>query len=164
MDRIAISGCGSSRRTVLARHLGMSVTNLDALYYDEAWNPTPPEKFAVLQHELVAADRWTIEGNHASIPSIRVARADTLIFLDLSARTCLWGIAQRWLRYRGGQHADDVYNRITWSFIKYTLGYRHSMRPRVTPLLHEYGNRANLVRLTNRRQANRILQQLPATT
>jgi hypothetical protein len=64
MDRIAIIGCGGSGKTVLARRLatqlGLTVTNLDALYYDDSWNPTPMEKFADLQRDLVAADRWII--------------------------------------------------------------------------------------------------------
>jgi adenylate kinase family enzyme len=164
MDRIAIIGCGGSGKTVLARRLadrlGLTVTNLDALYYDDGWNPTPPEKFAAIQRELVAADRWIIEGNYASTLRIRLARADTVIFLDLPARTCLWGIAHRRWRYRGGQHADGVYDRVTWSFIKYVIGYRRSMRPRVTALLAEHGQHARYVQLTSRRQANRFLHEL----
>jgi adenylate kinase family enzyme len=164
MDRIAIIGCGGSGKTVLARRLadrlGLAVTNLDALYYDGGWNPTPMEKFADVQRELVAVDRWIIEGNYASTLPIRLARADTVIFLDLPAPTCLWGIAQRRWRYRGGQHADGVYDRITWSFIKYVIGYRRSMRPRISGLLAEHGRHARYLQLTSRRQANRFLRQL----
>lgn len=167
MDRIAIIGCGGSGKTVLARHLAtmftLPVANLDALYYDDAWNPTPMEKFAALQRELVAADRWLIEGNYASTLPIRLARADTVIFLDLPARTCLRGIAQRRWRYRGGQHTDGVYDRVTWSFIKYVLGYRRSMRPRVNALVAEHGQNAEFVHLTSRRSANRYLKRLADT-
>jgi adenylate kinase family enzyme len=168
MERIAIIGCGGSGKTVLARHLAdqlrLSVTNLDALYYDDGWNPTPPEKFADLQRELVAADRWLIEGNYASSLPIRLARADAVIFLDLPAWTCLWGIAQRRWRYRGGQHTDGVYDRITWSFIKYVTGYRRSMRPRITGLLAEHGRHARYIHLTSRRQVNRFLRHLDSGT
>jgi adenylate kinase family enzyme len=168
MNRIAIIGCGGSGKTVLARgladHLHLTATSLDTLYYDDGWNPTPMEKFADLQRELVAGDRWVIEGNYASTLPIRLARADTVIFLDLPARTCLRGIAQRRWRYRGGQHADGVYDRITWSFVKYIIGYRRSMRPRVAALLTEHGQHARYIRLTSRRQANQFLRGLTSAT
>jgi adenylate kinase family enzyme len=164
VERIAIVGCGGSGKTVLARGLGntlgIPVTNLDARYYDDEWNPAPMEQFAQLQRDLVAADRWIIEGNYASTLPIRLARADTVIFLDLPAWTCLWGIVRRRWRYRGGQHADGVYDRITWSFIKYIIGYRRRMRPRVEAMLVEHGHGAAYVRLTTRRQATRFLRRV----
>jgi len=168
MDRIAVVGCGGSGKTVLARGLGdalrLPVTHLDAVYYDAARNPTPMDTFAAIQRGLVAADRWVIEGNYASTLPIRLARADTVVFLDLPARTCLWGIAQRRWRYRGGQHADGVHDRITRSFIAYVIGYRRSMRPRVDALVAQHAAAATMVRLTSRRQTNRYLRQVRADT
>jgi adenylate kinase family enzyme len=167
MKRIAIIGCGGSGKTVLAHRLadrlGLTVTNLDALYYDDGWNPTPMQTFADRQRDLVAADRWIIEGNYASTLPIRLERADTVLFLDLPAWTCLWGIAQRRRRYRGGQHADGVYDRITWSFITYVIGYRRSMRPRINNLVAEHGKHLRYVRLTSRRHANQFIDQLDTT-
>lgn len=164
VQRIAIIGCGGSGKSTIARQLGklldLPVTHLDAIYYDQNWRPLPQDEFAAQQEKLVAEERWLIEGNYASTLPIRLAAADTVIFLDLPASTCLWGIVQRRIRYRGGQHhKDGVFDRITWSFVRYILGYRASMRPKVTALIAQHGPRAQLVTLTSRRTANVFLAQ-----
>lgn len=166
MRKIVICGCGGSGKTVLARELGrrlnLPVTHLDALYYDEHWNPLDQDTFAAEQRKLVAQPEWVIDGNNASTMPIRLAEADTVIFLDLPAVTCLWGIVQRRLRYRGGQHdADGVYDRISWGFVKYIVGYRRKMRPRVRNLLDEHAT-GTVTTLTSRRAVRRYLRSLPA--
>jgi adenylate kinase family enzyme len=164
MDRIVIIGCGGSGKTVVARRLAKlldaPLTHLDAVYYDADWQPKPQDEFATIQHDLVRPDRWIIEGNYAGTMPIRLARADTVMFLDIPARTCLLGIAQRRWRYRGGQHGDGVYDRITWNFIRYILRYRRDMRPRVTAHLAEHGRHVRFVCLSSRRKVNRFLHAL----
>jgi adenylate kinase family enzyme len=167
VDRIAIIGCGGSGKTHLANRLAtllnLPLTHLDGIYYDADWNPQPPAAFATAQHELVATPRWLIEGNYAGTLPIRLAAADTVIFLDLPAVTCLAGIVRRRLRYRGGQHTQDgVYDRLTWNFIRYIWAYRATMRPRVRQLLAEHASTVQLITLTSRRQANRFVAQLQA--
>lgn len=165
MDRIAIIGCGGSGKSTVARHLAevlnAPVTHLDTIYYDEAWNPLPQDEFAAKQEKIVAGERWIIEGNYASTLPIRLAAADTILFLDLPAAACLWGIAQRRWRYRGGQHTQvGVYDRITWSFVRYISGYRRHMRPRVRQLIAEHAPHTQLITLTSRRHANRLLETM----
>jgi len=165
LERIAIIGCGGSGKSTVARQLAealrVPVTHLDTIYYDAEWKPLPQEEFAAKQEKLVAGERWIIEGNYASTLPIRLRAADTVVFLDLPAVACLWGIAQRRWRYRGGQHIQDgVYDRITWSFVRYIVGYRRSMRPRVSQLIREHAPEAQLITLTSRRQANRLLETL----
>ncbi|MFD9791363.1 topology modulation protein [Streptomyces sp. NPDC059070] len=168
MKRIALIGCGGSGKTYLSKQLAAlvnaPVTHLDAVYYDDHWNTLPPEKFAAAQEELVAAPAWVIEGNYAGTLPIRLRRADTVIFLDLPAWVCLWGIAQRRLRYGGGQNdTTGVYDRINWSFIRYVWGYRKTMAPRVRDLIAEHATGAAVHRVTSRRQARALLTQLRQT-
>jgi adenylate kinase family enzyme len=167
MNRIAIIGCGGSGKSTIARQLAgildVPLTHLDAVYYDENWKPLPQNEFAAKQEKIVAGERWIIEGNYAGTLPIRLAAADTVIFLDIPAAVCLWGIAQRRWRYRGGQHQQDgVYDRITWNFVRYIIGYRASMRPKVAALMAEHGQHARHLIFTSRRRANRFLTSQPA--
>ena len=165
MQRIAIVGCGGSGKSMLARQIAASLdlplTHLDAIYYDQNWNPLPQEEFVTRQEKLVVEPQWIIEGNYASTLPIRLTAADTVIFLDLPAITCLWGILQRRWRYRGGQHhAVGVYDRITWNFVRYIWRYRHDMAPRVRALIAQHAIGARVISLTSRRQARRLIAQL----
>jgi adenylate kinase family enzyme len=146
----------------LAAILDAPLTHLDSIYYDERWQPMPQREFAARQQDLVAGPRWVIDGNYASTLPVRLAAADTVIFLDLSAAACLWGIVQRRLRHGGGQHAGGVYDRITWGFIRYVISYRRAMRPRVRNLIREHGPHVDLIIVMSRRHANQLIGALGA--
>ena len=167
MDRIVIVGCGGSGKSRLARELGaiLSITpvHLDGLYYDQDWRPLDKDQFADVQRGLVVEPRWIIDGNYASSLPIRLAAADTVIFLDLPARACLRGIVQRRLRHWGGQHAaTGVYDRITWDFIRYIATYRKQMARRVRRLIAEHTGGAQVIVLRSRPAARRFLAQVAA--
>lgn len=143
--------------------LNLPVIHLDGVYYDADWNTLPQDVFAAVQRDLVLTPRWLVEGNYASTLPIRLAAADTVVFLDLPAVTCLAGIVQRRLRYCGGQHTrDGVYDRLTWSFLRYIWGYRKTMRPRVQRLLAEHSGNVRLITMTSRRQADQFIAQIEA--
>jgi adenylate kinase family enzyme len=168
VDRIAIIGCGGSGKSHLARTLGSALgitpAHLDGLYYDQNWKPLDQERFAELQRDLAAEPRWIIDGNYASTLPIRLQAADTVIFLDLPGWVCLWGVLQRRLRHGGGQHqAIGVYDRITWDFIRYILGYRKKMAPRVRALIASHAGHAQVTALRSRAAARRYLAGPAAT-
>jgi adenylate kinase family enzyme len=168
MERIAIVGCGGSGKSHLARvlgaRLGLTPVHLDTLYYDQDWKPLDQEAFASLQRDLVAVSRWIIDGNYASTLPIRLEAADTVIFLDLPGWACLWGILQRRLRHGGGQHqAIGVYDRISWGFVRYILGYRKQMAPRVRALIADHAGHTQVTVLRSRAAVRRY-PGVPATT
>lgn len=118
-------------------------------------------RFAEALNVAFVAGTWVIDGNYAATLPIRLQRATHAIFLDLPATTCLWGIAQRRWRYRGGQHdTTGVFDRITWGFLTYIWGYRREMAPRVRALLTEHASHAQVHIVRSRRAANRLTEQL----
>jgi len=88
MRRIAVMGCGGSGKTVLGNQLsgslGIPVTFLDAVYYDESWQALPQDEFAERQRTIVSAEDWIVDGNYASTLSIRLEREPT----PSSSSTC----------------------------------------------------------------------------
>lgn len=162
MERVAVVGCcGSGKSYVsreLARLLDAPLTHLDAVYYDAGWNPLPMDTFDARQRELVAAPRWVIDGNYNTTLHVRLEAADTVVFMDMPTAACLWGLVSRQLRYGRGQKGDGVYNRITWGVLRYVIGYRRNMRPRVQAKITRYADRAQVIMLGSRRQTRRFLR------
>lgn len=171
MCRVLVLGSGGAGKTVLARQLssalGIPVVHLDALYYDEHWTPRPPKEFAAAQRQAVAAAKVIVDGNYASSLPLRLVAADTVIVLDLPARTCMAGILRRRWRYRGGQHADGVFDRLSVGFARYVIGYRRHTLPRVLDLIDQHAPTARVFRLRSRRDVARFLEGIrrsPAAT
>jgi hypothetical protein len=70
-------------------------------------------------------------------------------------------VLQRRLRHGAGQHGPiGVYDRITWDFVRYIVGYRRSMRPRILRLLAQDAARTDLVVLRSRQATRRFLRKL----
>jgi adenylate kinase family enzyme len=167
VQKVAIVGCGGSGKSYLARELARlieaPVTHLDAEYFDDQWNPLPMEKFEARQRDLVAAPRWVIDGNYNSTLHVRLEAADTVIFMDLPTRSCLRGILARQLRHgRGQNRVSGVYNRITPGVLRYVLGYRRTMRPRVQAKIEQFATGAEVIVLTSRSHARRFLSSVTA--
>ncbi|MGP3949603.1 topology modulation protein [Streptomyces sp. 7N604] len=168
MKKVAIVGCGGSGKSYVARELGRllgaPVTHLDAAYYDDEWNQLPKEKFEALQRELVSAPSWVIDGNYNSTLQVRLEACDTVVFMDLPTRSCLWGIISRQLRHGRGQNKDNgIYNRIHMGVIRYVLSYRRTMRPRVLKKIDDFArDHAEVVLLTSRQHARKWLKETAA--
>ncbi|MEA2535424.1 MAG: hypothetical protein QOJ93_3235 [Actinomycetota bacterium] len=152
------------RRAGTRRLLNLPVTPQDAVYFDDHWNPLPMERFEAVQRELVAGPRWVIDGNYNSTVQLRLEAADTVVFMDLPTHVCFWGILSRQLRHGRGQNDQNgVYNRITREVLRYVLGYRRKMRPRVLAKIDQHASGARVIALTSRRETRHFLRQLASS-
>ncbi len=93
MRRVNVKGTSGSGKTTfaqeLARRLGVSFVELDALHHGPDWaEPTDAEFRARVREAIDAApDGWVIDGNYeGKLGETVLGEADTIVWLDLPLR------------------------------------------------------------------------------
>jgi adenylate kinase family enzyme len=136
MRRVLVVGSGGAGKSIFATRLGertgLPVIHLDALYWRSGWKQTPQEEWAGVVDALVARDAWVMDGNYGGTLDARLAACDTVVFLDLPRRVCLWRVLRRWLRHRGRTRPDmapGCEERLSLEFLRWIWQYRARRRP-----------------------------------
>lgn len=100
--RILVTGTSGSGKTTLAAalaaRLGLPHTDIDGLYHGAGWVPRP--EFADDVAAFAAADEWVTEWQYSAVRPLLLARADLLVWLDLSRPQVLRQVVPRTLRRR----------------------------------------------------------------
>jgi adenylate kinase family enzyme len=117
LRRVAVVGTSGSGKTTfsrrLAERLGVRHIELDAHYWQPGWQEPDRGEFnqriAVM---LAGLDDWVCDGNYGAIAA---DHADTIVWLDLPLRTCLWRVVRRAIGR--AQRAELLWgtNRERWS-------------------------------------------------
>ena len=135
-QRVLVVGCAGSGKSTVARTLaprmGLPLIHLDRLFWHPGWVPTAQPEWEAVVSRLSAEPRWLIDGNYARTLPIRLARADLVVWLDLSTATCLWRAIRRALRGRGRPRSDmapGCPERLDLAFLRWVAGYRRRNRP-----------------------------------
>lgn len=136
-----IGGPGSGKST-LARRLGgvldLPVTHLDAVYWKPGWVFQKTEAVADRLAALYETDAWVIEGNYSDTWDHRLARADTLVVLDMSTPLRVWRCLCRTVTSHGKVRpdmAEGCPERIDLEFFRFVLTYALRRRGKALTLL-----------------------------
>ena len=166
MERIIIIGCGGAGKSTLARQLGekldIPVVHLDKLFWKPGWVQVTHEEFDILHTQELAKEKWIMDGNFNRTMPQRIARCDTVIYLDFSRFACLLGVLKRVLTTHGTVRPDmgeGCPERIDFEFLKWVWGYNKNKRERNYKLLNE-AQHAETIVLKNRRMVRKFLAQL----
>ena len=166
MERIIIIGCGGSGKSTLARQLGqlldLPVVHLDKLFWRPGWVPVSHEEFDVLHHEALLGEKWIMDGNFDRTMEVRIARCDTIIYLDFNRITCLLGVLKRVITTYGKVRPDmgeGCPERFGWDFLKWVWNFNKKKREKNYRLLNETKHAETIV-LKNRRMVKRFLGSL----
>jgi adenylate kinase family enzyme len=166
MERIVIIGCGGSGKSTLARQLGeklnIPVVHLDKLWWKPNWVETSREEFDAKLAEELAKPRWIMDGNFDRTMPERVARCDTIIYLDFSRVACLLGVLKRVITTYGKVRpdmGDGCPERFDWEFMKWVWNFNKEKRQKYYALLNEVRGVECIV-LKNRRMVKRFLKSI----
>lgn len=161
MKKILIIGCGGSGKSTLARKLGdalnLPVIHLDLHFWKSGWVESPDEEFNPKVEEMLKQPEWIMDGNFGSTIPLRSEYADTIIFLDTSRFTQLYGIFSRVIKYYGRTREDlpkGCPEKFDWSFTKWVYNYNKHNRPKILAFLETLKDRRKIIILKNRKEMN----------
>jgi adenylate kinase family enzyme len=141
VKRVAIVGTPGSGKSTLARGLGerldLPVIHLDQHHFLPGWQRKPDEEWDRIAGQLVAGERWVMEGAFAMQKAID--RADTIVFLDFPRwRGYMGSLKRLMLAYVGrpdttlAPGCEDKLDHDFWRLLKTIHGYPKAQRPRIT--------------------------------
>ena len=166
MERVIIIGCGGAGKSTLAQKMGqktgLPVVHLDKLFWKPGWVESAPEEIDGKIRQELDKPQWIMDGNFNRTLPMRVARADTVIYLDFSRMACLLGVLKRVLTTYGKVRPDmgeGCPERIDFEFLKWVWNYNKNKRERNYRLLNE-AEHAETIVLKNRRAVKKFLAQL----
>jgi adenylate kinase family enzyme len=98
--RVVVIGTSGAGKTVLSRRLAASLdvphVELDALFWLPGWRePTDADFRANVEAAIDGDGGWVVDGNYSRAQDLVLARADTVVWLDLPMWTCLWRVLRR---------------------------------------------------------------------
>ncbi|MGI8925216.1 MAG: hypothetical protein ACR2HN_01055 [Tepidiformaceae bacterium] len=167
--RVAIIGNGGSGKSTLARELGpllgLPVVHLDVEHWRPGWTEPPLPEWQARVRELVAAEAWVIDGNYGGTIDVRLAAADTVVFLDFPTPTCTWRVIKRATVHRRHPRpdmAEGCREKLDPHFIKWVWTYRRLRRPAILALLERFRSGRTIVVLRNPREMREWLTGLQA--
>ena len=167
-----IVGGPGSGKSMLARALGertgLPVYHMDHIHYASGWVERSKAEKTRLTREVHALDEWIFEGGHSTTYPERVARADTLIWLDVPVGRRLVRVLRRTLRYRGTTRPDlplgcpERLNLRTLEFFSFIWRTRRTSRTTLARIHDEARPRLRVVRLIDDAGVAEFLAGVPA--
>lgn len=140
MKRILIIGCPGSGKSTLSGELhratGIPLYHLDMMYWNSDKTTVGKELFKERLSQVLAKERWIIDGNYQSTMEQRMAACDTVIFLDYPKELCLQGV-----KARAGKPRSDL----PWieegedeEFLEFICNFEQQTRPKILSLFEKY--------------------------
>ena len=170
MQRVMIVGGSGSGKSTLARvvgvRTGLPVHHMDHIHWLPGWEQRPRPLRREMALEIERGDAWVFEGGFSTTYAHRVARADTLVWLDLPVGLRMWRVTRRLFRYWGQRRPDmapgcaEGFHSETLAFYAWIWRTRHTARQRLLTLIADAPEGLVVHHLTSRGAVRRFEEEV----
>lgn len=167
MQRVMIVGQPGAGKSTLARELGdrtgLPVVHVDMIHWMPGWRERPKDEKIVMAMARQAEPEWIFEGGLSATWDDRLARADTLIFLDFPLWLRSWRVFKRTVRDYGRTRVDlpeGCPERFDPEFWKWIWETRKTGRDGMDQLVKSAPAGMRVFRLSSPRQVRGFLSGL----
>jgi adenylate kinase family enzyme len=170
VQRVMIVGGPGSGKSTLARELGartgLPVHHIDHIHWQPGWVERDRAEKTRLCHAVHRQERWIFEGGHSVTWPERLARADTLVWLDLPVLLRQWRVIRRTFRHLGQSRPDlpdgcpERFDAGNWAFYRYIWQSRRRMRAMIGAIFADPPAHLTLHRLATQGQVRRFLDRV----
>jgi adenylate kinase family enzyme len=145
VEKVLVIGSGGAGKSTLAGRIaaatGLPLVHLDRLYWHPGWVPTPDAEWEQVVRGVIAGDRWVIDGNYGGTMALRLAAADTVVFLDVPRIRCVIRVLRRVAQHRGRSRSDTspgCPEHVSREFLWWIWRYPATRRAGVLALLADF--------------------------
>ncbi len=149
-----VLGRGGAGKSTFAARLGsitgLPVVELDTHFWPPDLTPMPHDRWREVQGRLVTGPGWILDGDLGphDVLNVRLARADTVVVLDMSLWRCAWRAARR--------------SRENLDFWRWLVTYRRRALPVVRAAIAEHAGNTDVHVLRNPGDVRRFLARAEA--
>jgi len=166
-NRVMVIGQPGSGKSTLARRLSgvlqLPVVHIDLIHWKSGWiERAGPEKDKLCS-EVHSRDKWIFEGGHSKTWPERLARADTLIFLDFPLSVRTWRILKRRVEYHGVSRPDlpeGCPESINLEFAQFIWRTRKIGRMKMITFFESAATHKETHRLRNRSEVETFIEEI----
>ncbi len=110
-NRVLVIGASASGKSTLsrsiARKFNLQHLSLDReVFWQPGWTLRDKSQQREIIAQLVAQNRWVMDGTGHSSFDLRLPRTDLLIWVRLPRHVAFYGLFRRWLQFRGQSRPD----------------------------------------------------------